>query len=151
MTSRPILWIISVPPAFGLQPRPLEYRTQTLMVGKIAVLVVEDEPLVRMDIADHLNDEGFEVFEAANADDAIAILEQERDIRIMFTDIDMPGSMDGLKLSFAVRDRWPPIRIIVTSGQRMVEITDLPDGSVFFSKPYRHLDVVKSMHELLAG
>ena len=121
------------------------------MVHKIAVLVVEDEPLVRMDIADHLIDEGFEVFEAANADEAIAVLESEPSIRILFTDIDMPGSMDGLKLSIAVRDRWPPVHIIVTSGQRMVEITDMPDWSVFFSKPYQHHDVIKSMHELLAG
>jgi DNA-binding NtrC family response regulator len=128
-----------------------DYGTPTDMTDKIAVLVVEDEPLVRLDIADHLTDEGFEVFEARNADDAIAILEREQGIRIMFTDIDMPGSMDGLKLSMAVRDRWPPIRIIVTSGHRTVETTDLPAGSLFFPKPYRHADVVRSMHELLAG
>lgn len=121
------------------------------MPSDIAVLVVEDEALVRMDIADRLRDEGFAVFEAANADEAIVLLEMEEDIRLMFTDIDMPGSMDGLKLSRAVRDRWPPVRIIVTSGHRMVQNSDLPDGSVFFSKPYRHLDVIKSMHGLLAG
>ena len=69
----------------------------------------------------------------------------------MFTDIDMPGSMDGLKLAAAVRDRWPPVKIIVTSGHRMVEITDLPDGSVFFSKPYRHTDVMQSMQKLLSA
>ena len=62
----------------------------------------------------------------------------------------MPGSMDGLKLSAAVRDRWPPVKIVVTSGHRMIEVTDLPDGSVFFSKPYQHDLVVSSMRELLS-
>jgi CheY-like chemotaxis protein len=120
------------------------------MADKIAVLIVEDEFLVRMDIADRLADEGYEVFEAASADEAVAVLEGNADIRILFTDIDMPGSMDGLKLAAAVRDRWPPIKIVVTSGHRIVEITDLPDGSVFFSKPYHHAGVVQSFRELLS-
>lgn len=117
----------------------------------LKVLVVEDEPLVRIDIADSLVDAGFEVIEAANAADAIAALESHADIRLIFTDIDMPGSMDGLMLAAAVADRWPPVRIIVTSGHRIVEITDMPDGSVFFSKPYRATEIVASMHELLRG
>lgn len=109
----------------------------------ITVLVVEDEPLVRLDIVDQLAGEGYHVLEAANADQAIQVLEANPEIRLLFTDIDMPGSMDGLKLANAVRGRWPP------SGHRMVEITDLPDGSVFFSKPYRHSEVMQSMLELL--
>lgn len=118
------------------------------MPEQIAVLVVEDETLIRMDIVDQLEDEGCTVFEAANADQAIAILAAQPMIRILFTDIDMPGSMDGLKLAAAVRDRWPPVKIIVTSGHRMVEITELPDGSVFFAKPYRHEGVMTSIREL---
>ena len=118
--------------------------------NKIAVLIVEDEPLVRMDVFDQLEDEGYRVFEAATADQAIAILEAEPSIRLLFTDIDMPGSMDGLKLAAAVHDRWPPVKIVVTSGHRRVDVADLPDGSVFFSKPYRHKAVVASFHELLA-
>jgi CheY-like chemotaxis protein len=120
-------------------------------MSQIVVLVVEDEPLIRFDIVAQLEDDGFCVFQAKNADDAIALLLAEPSIRILFTDIDMPGSMDGLRLSAAVRQRWPPIRIIVTSGHRQVEITDLPDGSVFFSKPYRHHDVVASMRELISA
>jgi CheY-like chemotaxis protein len=116
----------------------------------IAVLVVEDEALIRMDVVDQLEDEGFIVFEAGTADQAIALLAAKPEIRILFTDIDMPGSMDGLRLAAAVRDRWPPVRIIVTSGHRTVEITDLPDGSVFHSKPYRHAGVLQSIRELLA-
>jgi two-component system, response regulator PdtaR len=68
----------------------------------------------------------------------------------MFADIDMPGSMDGLALAAAVANRWPPVRIIVTSGHRNVDIVDLPDGSMFFLKPYRPGDICKSMQELLA-
>lgn len=120
------------------------------MTDPVTVLVVEDEPMIRMDIADQLEEEGFRVLEAGTADQAIALLEAHADIRLIFTDVDMPGSMDGLRLASVVRGRWPPVRIIVTSGKRMVEITDLPDGSVFFSKPYRHADVLASMREMLA-
>ena len=116
---------------------------------KIAVLVVEDEVLIRMDIADQLRERGFEVLEASTADEAIEILENNDAIRVLFTDIDMPGSMDGLKLSSAVRDRWPPIKIVVTSGHRLVDITDLPDGSVFYAKPYDHHVITAAMHELM--
>jgi len=118
------------------------------MSPNISVLLVEDEVLVRMDIADSLAESGFDVLEAGSADEAI--LETNDAIRLIITDIDMPGSMDGLKLAAAVRDRWPPIRIIVTSGNRIVEITDLPDGSVFFAKPYQSSQLVASMHQLLA-
>ena len=114
------------------------------------VLVVEDEPVIRLNTVLYLEDEGFVVLEAANADDAIVILTARPDIRILFTDIDMPGSMDGLKLSAFVRGRWPPIRIVVTSGKRMVEITDLPDGSVFFAKPYELAEVAISIRDLAA-
>jgi CheY-like chemotaxis protein len=120
------------------------------MIDRISVLVVEDEALVRLDIVTQLEDEGFEVLEAATADAAIDILDARPDIHLLFTDVDMPGSMDGLKLAAAVRDRWPPVRIIVTSGHRLVDITDLPDGSVFFSKPYHHKAVVTSFRELMS-
>jgi CheY-like chemotaxis protein len=121
------------------------------MSTAIKILVVEDEPLLRMDIADHLADEGFDVLEAGNADEAIAILESSPKVRLIITDIDMPGSMDGLKLAEAVRDRWPPVKIIVVSGHRIVDITDLPDGSMFFSKPYLPSHIIASMRDLLTG
>lgn len=115
----------------------------------ISLLIVDDEALIRFDMADQLADQGFRVFEASNADEAIAILAAEPSIRLLFTDVDMPGSMDGLKLSAAVRDRWPPVKIVVTSGKRLVEITDMPDGGVFFAKPYDHAEVVASFRALL--
>ncbi|MGV8856471.1 MAG: response regulator [Devosia sp.] len=120
------------------------------MRSNTVVLVVEDEALVRLDIVSQLEDEGFVVVEADNADDAVRLLETNPAISILFTDIDMPGSMDGLKLSRAVRNRWPPVKIVVTSGHRKVEITDLPDGSVFHAKPYRHAEVIASFRELTA-
>lgn len=121
-----------------------------LMLEQVAVLVVEDEALIMIDIAVQLESEGFKVYTATNADTAIDLLTAHNDIRLVFTDIDMPGSMDGLRMAAAVRERWPPVRIIVTSGARLVEITDLPDGSVFFSKPYDHRSVVGAMREMLA-
>ena len=101
-----------------------------------AVLIVEDEPLVRLCAVEAVEGAGFEVIEAANADDAIRILESRTDIRVVFTDMHMPGLMDGLKLAHAVRNRWPPIKIIVTSGRERIAERELPTGGRFFAKPY---------------
>jgi CheY-like chemotaxis protein len=105
---------------------------------KVVVLVVEDDLIVRMTAAETVCDAGFDVVEAKDADEAILILESRRDVRIVFTDIDMPGSMDGLKLAAFVRGRWPPIEIIVTSGNRDVSESEMPERSVFMPKPYKH-------------
>ncbi|MDM9649272.1 response regulator [Rhizobium sp. S163] len=115
----------------------------------ITVLVVEDEALVRMDIALLLEDEGFHVLEASNADDAISLLDAHPEVRLMFTDIDMPGSMDGLKLAAAVRDRWPPVKIIVTSGHRHMSDDTLPIVGRFFSKPYDPSRVIHAIREMI--
>ena len=106
-----------------------------------AVLIVEDEPLVRMGAVNIIEDAGFEVIEAASADEAMRILECRSDIRVVFTDIHMPGSMDGLKLAHAVRNRWPPIKIIVTSGRDLITKQDLPEGGRFFAKPYDPIEI----------
>lgn len=114
------------------------------------VIVVEDETIVRMDIAMSLQDEGFIVLEASNADEAIGLLDAHPEIRLMFTDIDMPGSMDGLRLAEAVRDRWPPIKIIIASGHRQLRDDLLPIEGKFFSKPYDHARIISAMREMLA-
>jgi CheY-like chemotaxis protein len=114
------------------------------------VLVVEDEPLIRMIAMETFADEGFEAVGAATADQAIRILESRDDIRVIFTDIKMPGSMDGLKLAHAVRGRWPPIEIIVTSAFRALNDSGLPAGGRFFQKPYDAWQVVGVIRELLA-
>jgi CheY-like chemotaxis protein len=115
------------------------------------VLIVEDEFLLRMDAVDMIAAAGFDVVEAANADEAIEILESRPDITVVFTDIQMPGSMDGLKLARAVRGRWPPIKIIATSGHVDVSETDLPDGGRFLSKPYSSNEVADVLRELTGG
>lgn len=114
------------------------------------VIVVEDETIVRMDIAMSLEDEGFIVLEASNADEAIGLLNAHAEIRLMFTDIDMPGSMDGLKLAEAVRDRWPPVKIIIASGHRQLRDDLLPIEGKFFSKPYDHGRIISAIREMLA-
>jgi CheY-like chemotaxis protein len=112
-----------------------------------AVLIVEDEPLVRMSAVKIIEDAGFEVVEAASADEAMRILECRSDIRVVFTDIHMPGSMDGLKLAHAVRNRWPPIKIIVTSGRDLIAEQVLPEGGRFFSKTYNPIEILDALRE----
>ena len=112
------------------------------------VLVVEDEFLVRMHAVSLLEEAGLDVLEAANADDAIALLESRRDIRIVFTDINMPGSMDGLRLAHAIRNRWPPIGLILTSGRMGVRNEDMPARGLFLSKPYGPSELVKMVRSL---
>jgi two-component system, response regulator PdtaR len=100
----------------------------------VTVLVVEDEFLVRQVLQIELEDAGYEVILADSADAAIAILEARSDIHLVFTDIDMPGSMDGLKLAACVRDRWPPIHIIITTGKARPR--EIPANALFIPKPY---------------
>jgi len=115
---------------------------------RAVILIVEDDVLIRMDAAQMIAEGEFDVIEAANADEAIGILETRLDITVVFTDIQMPGSMDGLKLAAAVRDRWPPIKIIATSGQVTIDRKDLPDGGHFLPKPYSSAQILKTLREL---
>ncbi|MNY61877.1 Blue-light-activated protein [compost metagenome] len=101
-----------------------------------------------MDIVDYLAADGFEVFEAPNAADAIVLLEANPHIQILFTDIDMPGSMDGLMLAAAVRDRWPPIKIVVTSGHWQMNDKDLPVEGQFIRKPYQPQTISSAFREI---
>ena len=106
--------------------------------AKDLVLVVEDEALIRMTSADVIRELGLEVIEAVDADHAISLLESVPGVTVVFTDIQMPGSMDGLLLAAVVRDRWPPIALLVTSGKMRPASSDLPTGAQFISKPYHH-------------
>ena len=119
------------------------------MSGRPVVLVVEDEPLLRMNAVDAIEAAGYEVLEAGSADDAIGILETRNDVRLVFTDIQIPGSMDGLKLARAVRGRWPPIKIVATSGRVNVGPADLPDGGKFVPKPYTSAQITGVLREML--
>ena len=100
------------------------------------VLIAEDEFLIRMSVVEDMRDADFHVFEASNAVEALALLEAHPEIDTLFTDIDMPGSMDGLALAKAVRELRPDVMILLTSGYLRVALYDLPDQFPFFSKPY---------------
>jgi len=111
------------------------------------VLIVENEIFSRLHAVDLVKAAGYRAIEASNADEAIAILEARKDIRIVFTDIEMPGSMDGLKLARAIRDRWPPIELILTSGYVDVPENDIPERGLFFSKPYRDREIESALQQ----
>ncbi|MBS0530792.1 MAG: response regulator [Proteobacteria bacterium] len=118
-------------------------------MSKPVVLIVEDEVLIRMEAIEMIRDAGFEVVEAADADEAVTILEARTDIVALFTDIQMPGSMDGLKLARAVRDRWPPIKILAASGNVKLSPDDLPSGGQFLQKPYTGQQIKQALHKLI--
>ncbi len=100
------------------------------------VLVVENEAIIRIELAATLAEMGLRVLVACDADEAIALLDAHRDISVLMTDVTMPGSMDGVRLAHHVRDRWPPIKIVATSGSPLTRLVDLPSGATFFAKPY---------------
>jgi two-component system, response regulator PdtaR len=122
-----------------------------LIRSPIRVLVVEDETFIRIDVVEMLRAAGFEVADAGNADEAIDVLERDSAIRLIFTDINMPGSMNGLKLVAAVRERWPLVRIIATSGHFRVQAGDLPSDARFITKPYQPAQIVNAIRELVVG
>ena len=120
-------------------------------VRRPVILIVEDDFLIRMNAAEMIADAGFDVIEAGNADEAIVILEARPDIHVVFTDIQMPGSMDGLKPARFVRGRWPPIKIVATSGNFVVMDGDLPEGGVFLPKPYTFDSIAATLRELVGA
>ena len=117
---------------------------------KPVVLIVEDEILVHLYAIDIVEGAGFEAMAASNADEAIRILESRNDIRAVFTDVQMPGSMDGLRLARVVRNRWPPVALIITSGQTNVCETDLPTGCQFVPKPYGAVQIRSILCHVMA-
>jgi two-component sensor histidine kinase/CheY-like chemotaxis protein len=117
--------------------------------GPPKVLVVEDEMMLRMRAVDIVEDAGFTPIEAVNADEALAILESRSDIELLFTDIQMPGSMDGLKLAHAVHERWPSIKIILVSGKLTLTEAEKPIHSRFFGKPLEVKQMIAELQEMI--
>ncbi len=115
------------------------------------VLVVEDEMVLRMRAVDIVEDAGFTAIEAVNADEALEILEQRSDISLLFSDIQMPGTMDGLKLAYAVHARWPSIKIVLVSGQLKLTDADRPDNSRFFEKPLVVKEMIAELRAMAGG
>ena len=118
-------------------------------VAPPVVLIVEDEMLLRMRAVDMVEDAGYTSVEAVDADEAVTILEARSDIVLLFTDIQMPGSMDGLRLAHAVHERWPPIKIILVSGALKLAKSDIPADSRFFGKPLEAKEMIAEMKEMI--
>jgi CheY-like chemotaxis protein len=123
------------------------WTTHGKQMEKAVVLVVEDEALIRISALQIIEDAGFAVVEACNADEAISILQNRTDIRAVFTDIRMPGSMDGWKLARAIRGRWPPIHLILVSAL-VPDLSELPANGLFIRKPYTAEQVTAALYEL---
>ena len=119
--------------------------------GSAVVLVVEDTAIIRMGAVDLVLCAGYEALEACDADAAIRILEARDDIDLVFTDVQMPGTMDGIKLAHYIRDRWPPVRLMVASGLAILAESSLPVGGRFFAKPYDDHAITDAMASLLAA
>jgi len=114
------------------------------------VLVVEDELFVRLMAIDAIEDAGYTAIEAEGADQALALLDDRDDIGVVFSDIKMPGSLDGLALAATVRERWPDIAIIMTSGHLYREDVDMPFSVPFLQKPYRARALIAELARVIA-
>jgi CheY-like chemotaxis protein len=115
------------------------------------VLVVEDDVLTRMSAVEMVSDAGFDALEAENADEAVAILEARPDVCVVFADIRMPESMDGLKFVRHVKRKWPPLKIIATSAHFNIHQSELPEGGVFLPKPYTVDSVSTALRVMMGG
>jgi CheY-like chemotaxis protein len=114
----------------------------------LRILLVEDDPMLRLGASAVLMDAGYAVLEAADADEAIALLETEPDIRLMISDIQMPGSLDGVKLAHAVRRRWPPIQVLLTSGRAIPSADELPERVHYLPKPFAEMELLAEVEQL---
>lgn len=119
-----------------------------MTIANPIVLVVEDEFLLRLIAVEFVENAGFQALSAASADEALSILETRGDVWLLFTDVHMPGSMDGLSLAHAVRDRWPPVELLVTSGRCHIGAEELPDRGRFIAKPYDREALSQAFHEM---
>jgi|SRR5271165_6774112 len=121
-----------------------------MMICKGVVLVVEDHPIVRMALLDVVLEAGFEALEARSAVEAIQMLEARPDLHLVFTDAEVPGTMDGMELVHYIRNRWPPVKLIVVSGKREIPSKELPAGTKFFPVPYNETSIAEAMADMLS-
>ncbi len=112
---------------------------------RTVILVVEDHHFILSNAVEALFEAGFEALAARNADEAIRILETHMNVHVVFTDVEMGGSMDGLKLAHYIRNRWPPVQLIVTSGKMALDEKRLPAGARFFPKPYHDASIIEAI------
>ena len=114
-------------------------------------MVVEDHPLVRMAVLEVMTEAGFEALDASSAIGAVGTLEARPYIRLVFTDSEIPGALNGIGLAHYIRKRWPPVKLIIVSGKREIASDELPAGARFFHKPYRETSIVEAMTGMLSG
>lgn len=112
------------------------------------VLVVEDDQLLKSLTTAIVEEAGFVVLSADNADEALLILASRSDIAILLTDVNMPGTLDGLQLAHAVSKRWPHIKIVVVSGRGDLSAAQMPAGCLFFPKPYETEAMISAIDHL---
>jgi CheY-like chemotaxis protein len=123
----------------------------TTLDSRPVVLIVDDEPLVRLVAREVLEDDGCVVIEAATAEEAVALLDSRADIAVLFSDVHMPGDVDGLALARMAPERWPRLRVAVTSGRARPDREELPPGTLFVPKPYRPDLLSVAVQTLLSG
>ena len=143
-TARPSRW-----PCPPLSSESARLMTLDRLRIPAVILIVEDEMMLRMRAVDMVEDAGYTSLEAVDADGAVTILESRSDIALMMTDIQMPGSMDGLGLAHAVHARWPSIKIMVVSGRLKQSNIDLPADSRFFGKPLEAGEMIAQMRSMI--
>jgi two-component system, response regulator PdtaR len=117
---------------------------------KPVVLVVEDEPLVRAMAADVLEEAGFEVVEAPTADYALTVLAKRPDVRVVFTDVEMPGHLNGFELARAVQDYYHHVGVVIGSGRAAPQAGDMAPDAVFIRKPYLPATLVQAVQRQIA-
>ncbi len=122
----------------------------SVRTDRVPILVIEDEPLLRLEALDMIEVAGFEAVEAADVDDAIRILETRLDIRIVYMDLDVPRGLQGIEIAAEIRERWPPIEIVLTAAFVEPDELDLPVRTEFFSKPINRSAVVAALRRLAA-
>jgi DNA-binding NtrC family response regulator len=118
--------------------------------AEATVLVVEDEELARLIITDYLREGGFAVLQSANAEQALAVLEQRGDVRAVVLDVVMPGAMDGIALAHLIHERWPGIGLLVMSGKGVPKMVQLPPGAGFLPKPYFGPSIVGRLRAIMS-
>ena len=134
------------PPVSG----SMKLKRRAPVLDRPVVLLVEDEPLVRLTQVDILREAGFWVLEAEDADEAFEILRRRQDVSVVLTDVDMPGSIDGFEFARLVAQGWPEVGVLVISGKAFPEEGDLPPSAVFVAKPTRAAALVEHLNALMA-
>ena len=129
--------------------RALDCMTQKESVGHPTILVAEDNALLRLDTLEFLEEHGYTVVEASNSEEALKVMENRNDVRLLFTDIQMPPGVDGLELAREVHRRWPKVILVITSGQVRPARADIADDGRFIQKPYRDQDLLDQINDLI--